>query len=772
MRKNCIKYDKYSRIPQQFFLVSIVLFLLFAGYIVKSEDGALNAENDIIINTEDLKEIDTEGKEDNLNEVENEQRQEHEQEAITEETSEIEEEKVFCPDDIIDVPSSTNERLGTKPMEVDKSGNQAQKKEINESLGQVDLSKGKEKETGKEDVVESKLVENKARVIPKIEIQLLPTDTAKQSNFQGIVFSEVVIGDEKSSKNEFIELYNSSNKVIDLESFSLKKKTKSGSKSTLVSSAKFFGSIGPEEFFVIKNVTCDAGIEADLTFSGKSYSLAKDNRVYLEDSDGNLLDAIGWGDCEGDCEREMIFAELRDGQSLSRKEFKNPRSFLASEFEVTNIVTPGEKNVFSSEFEYPKNIVFSEILSNPEGIDKNAEWVELENRGNKKANLSGWVIENGSGKRFKLDNFEIGQGQLRVVYITNSSFTIRNSNEKLSLINPAEKLVNRILIPGSALSGVSFGWTLERGWSWNRKQTPGIKNVANSLPKIKIKKQKNIYKKTYAIFDAKKSKDRDKDELKFVWDFGDGHKSYLETTKHSYEKNGKYNASLFVKDGFEVVKKDFKVEVKSYPKRKLRLTQLLPNPKGVDKGSEMIEIENLSSKKINLIDFYIATGHKNSSVVRHKILEDFVLKAHEKKFITNEKVCLFSLLNTDGRVELLYPDGKSAFEVEYEKDKIGEGDIFQLSDKKWSWLVFETPKKPKPLVLGEANDIFQNQEADGRNKEIRAILNIITLNDDLKICETYIKMQIENWKNIQENPLLSFRKRVAVSQKFSWEESF
>jgi len=621
-----------------------------------------------------------------------------------------------------------------------------------------------------EEVEEDNFLNNEKRIEPKqLEkkelfnendgIKIVKEESANEEI--EIVINEIVIGDEQGSKNEFIELYNFSNKTIELEDFSLKKKTKSGSRSNLVSSAKFSGSIDAGKFFVIKNQKYQGELAAELTFSGSSYSIAKDNRIYLADAKGNLVDSIGWGVCEKDCEEEMIFENLVSGQSLSRKKTDKIKKFSADEFEITNNKTPGKENIFSSSMEYPRNVIFSEILANPTGIDKNHEWIELENKNENKVNLTGWMIENDAGKRFKLVDFKINKGELKVAHIIDSSFVIRNSNEILRLIDPAENIVNELTIFGSSPSGISFGWTFERSWSWNRSKTPGKLNIANHLPKIKIKKSKKIYKNIYTQFDASKTVDKDKDRLKFVWDFGDGHKSYLEETKHKYEKKGEYKVILTVKDGFESIQKTFKIKVVSFPRKKLRFTQLLPNPEGSDKGNELIEIENLSSKKVNLFDFYVATGRKSSSLTRHQISKDFVLKPGEKRFLKNDKICHFSLLNSSAKVELLYPDGKSVDKIEYEKEKIEDNDIFQFNGSYWEWLIASKIMSEKDEKLEIKDDTLEI------DKEIRDVLNLITHNNKLQICETYLRMQIENWKNAKDNPLVSLRRRILHTQNFS-----
>ncbi|MCG2699630.1 lamin tail domain-containing protein, partial [Candidatus Parcubacteria bacterium] len=58
-----------------------------------------------------------------------------------------------------------------------------------------------------------------------------------------VVINEIMVGQTGAAKNEFIELYNSTENNIDLTEYKLKKKTKSGAESNLVSSSKFIGII-------------------------------------------------------------------------------------------------------------------------------------------------------------------------------------------------------------------------------------------------------------------------------------------------------------------------------------------------------------------------------------------------------------------------------------------------------------------------------------------------------------------------------------------------
>ena len=110
-----------------------------------------------------------------------------------------------------------------------------------------------------------------------------------------VIINEVMYGNKDSTKNEFIELYNTGSSAVVLDKYKLTKKTASGSESNLVSNTKFLGSISPHGYFVISYPDYKDVFKADLAYSGSSYSIAADNSVLLYDATGKLIDAVGYG---------------------------------------------------------------------------------------------------------------------------------------------------------------------------------------------------------------------------------------------------------------------------------------------------------------------------------------------------------------------------------------------------------------------------------------------------------------------------------------------
>jgi hypothetical protein len=203
--------------------------------------------------------------------------------------------------------------------------------------------------------------------------------------------------------------------------------------------------------------------------------------------------------------------------------------------------------------------------------------------------------------------------------------------------------------------------------------------------------------------------------VKVVWDFGDGHKSYLAKTRHKYQKTGTYQASVKLSDGSEDVIKNFLVEVEEFPHPKIRIVGFVANPEGSDTIGERLIIENKSKKKIDLIGWSIASGLKK--LVNHPIAESFVLKKKETKELTRE-FSKFSLNNKEGKIELRYPDGKVADKIKYNhgKDSIGEDEKYTKESGKWAWVPSQKSiKSEKVKESGEEiseSSVIGNQSSD------------------------------------------------------------
>lgn len=125
----------------------------------------------------------------------------------------------------------------------------------------------------------------------------------------GIIVSEIMVGSEGNTKNEFVELYNPTGNIIDLTGYSVRKKSATGNESSLVSAARFNGkSLAAGGYLLLANGGgYDGPPPADVLWPA-SYSLAaKNNSIVVYDGSGSVAD-------------EVVWAEIPVGSSIQRSD--------------------------------------------------------------------------------------------------------------------------------------------------------------------------------------------------------------------------------------------------------------------------------------------------------------------------------------------------------------------------------------------------------------------------------------------------------------------
>ncbi len=514
--------------------------------------------------------------------------------------------------------------------------------------------------------------------------------------YPAIIISEILPNpdDESSFAKEFIELYNPNARDISLSGWMLKDGSASG------------------------KYTFE---DDDLIAAGAYIAIEKPTFTFaLNNSGEEFLTLIAPNENEKD---RVSYSETTKGVSLIRE-----RLDLKENLVQALIPTPGTPNASSKKQEadagvdsnattetfevtldtYPP-LILNEILANPDAETGSVvEYIELYNPTQSTVNLSSWTLKDGSKSgKYTFSDEVIDPGEYKVVDRDTYKFALNNSGtETLSLIDPGEKIASTLAYD-TAAKGISYGWTGKR-WRFSKTQTPGRPNIFGEEIIITDINTDNLYKDVTAEFEVEFS-GADEDDVDIRWDFGNGKKSTKKDTTHKYKDKGTYIASVTVSSNTESTTKQFDIKIKSYPKRKIRITQIMPNPEGKDSGAEYIVITNKDKKKVKLKDWSIATGKDEESARNHPLKKSFSLKPGESKYIT-KKHSAISLNNSAGYVELRSPTGSNIDDVEYDYEfanTIPEGVSYTKNEKTWTW---SSAQKESSKVTPKLSDLSDEEQ--------------------------------------------------------------
>lgn len=294
-------------------------------------------------------------------------------------------------------------------------------------------------------------------------------------SFQDILINEFVPNPKDG--NEWIEIYNHTTNIIDLNEWKLW-----DAKSSVYS---FDATLAPDELYVAELSS------AKLNNSG--------DQIFLMFGEV-IIDSVTYGDWEdGDVSDNVPFP----GQSLALA-----RPFGAENFEITTTPTPNEKNIItpipepkpetipepesgnqiipipdlneqidpepeSTPSFNPGDLIINEFISNPP--PGGVEWVEIYNPG-AKINLTDWRITDGSATATHLESEIKSNGYITIF---SPRGKLNNDEDTISLIDPSNNLIDTITygyeLPappkGTALARDGFGF-----WQITHKPTPGRGN--------------------------------------------------------------------------------------------------------------------------------------------------------------------------------------------------------------------------------------------------------------------------------------------------------
>ncbi|PIP17085.1 MAG: hypothetical protein COX44_01855 [Candidatus Portnoybacteria bacterium CG23_combo_of_CG06-09_8_20_14_all_37_13] len=527
-----------------------------------------------------------------------------------------------------------------------------------------------------------------------------------QAETNHIVISEIQIAGQTVT-DEFVELYNPTDQDVVLDNWKLIKKTKSGAESNLVSSSAFQGTILAHGHFLITHKTDYQGsTAADITFSGTSYTIAKDSTVILYNTEKQVVDKVGFGlavDKEGD-----VVLNPDTGWSMERKPGGEQGNGQDTDNNFNDFFQQATPNPQNSQTTPPPplpapetaGVLINEIAWMGTPTDIYDEWIELFHNASSTISLTDWYL------KISDDIIELS-GEI-TDYLILDAGSLNNSGEILELYDFENNLIDK--------TDASAGWlkgdndtkqTMERvGDTWqtslNPGGTPGAVNSSgaeeppappitpsggsgspteNHPPIAQAGSDQTILTDAEIVFDASQSSDPDNDKLTYFWNFGDGQTSDQEKISYIYKFSGTYIITLIVSDG------------------KLEATDSLTiyvfaagvvinefNPK-----NNWVELYNSSGQIINLENYK---------------LNNFVFP--EGSLIGAKQYLVISAVDCANNLKLIYPNNYVAQEIKFEEIKENNS-INRISDQEYFWSSILTPGSANFIGRGLINQISENQ---------------------------------------------------------------
>lgn len=505
---------------------------------------------------------------------------------------------------------------------------------------------------------------------------------------QIVIISAVQIEGEKSN-DDFIELYNMTCADINLSDWKIKKRIKSGTESSIGTLKNIIPAKG---YYLWENISGNLSDNPD--YSTKTYYLANDYSIALFDKDNKRIDSITWGNNLNPFENTHSYTANPIESEALLQSVDNEFSILPDYFPKNSSVIETTEMALCSKDEpeedepetknYSGKLKINEIFPAPKMKNDGKEFVEIVNVSDESVNLFEMRIEDEKNHKVYFPEKILAPKE---IYFLEGNFELNNTSPDAAfLIDKDGDKNNPIDAVSYEKPKYDYAYAFNGlAWQWTSKITKGAENQFDEILSGKIKKDKNIYAGVYASFEAKTGKK----VKKFTWNFGDGHKSYLQKTRHKYEKAGDYNATLKITGDGEENILSFLVTVENFKKAKAQIISFSPNPAGKDSENEWIEIFNNTKKKVNLKNWSVATGWEK--LFNHPIKGDFILKPKETKKLTRD-LCAFALGNKKAKIELRYPNGKTADKIKYDrkKDSVDEDEIYQKEGGDWRWITTRT----------------------------------------------------------------------------------
>lgn len=291
-------------------------------------------------------------------------------------------------------------------------------------------------------------------------------------------------------------------------------------------------------------------------------------------------------------------------------------------------------------------VYINEVFPNPSGSD-DAEFIELYNAGDKQVVIENWSLSDSTDKKHILTGI-ISPKSFKTVLKVNSEISLNNTNqESVKLRDNLDNIID-LLIYTDAKEAQSYS-KFENNFFWTKQVTKNSKNI--------LKQDKNNIKPVESKLELKN-----------------------EEKKESVGSSQK------------------KVDITG-----LVISEIYPNPQGVDMAKEFIELFNSSKEKIDLAGLYLDDIDGGSPPFK---FDEFSVIEPGDYLVLNRQQTQIALNNTEDAVRILDKDKTKLLEVRYEEAL--EDFSYSLVNNKYVWTKDITPGKEN--VLLEADEVEEIED--------------------------------------------------------------
>jgi hypothetical protein len=356
-------------------------------------------------------------------------------------------------------------------------------------------------------------------VFTLITIPTLAVNDIENANLNSIIIVELQTGSPESATNEFVELFNSSDNLIDATDLKLQYRSASGS--DWLTRASLIGELQPRGRYLISS---SGYLEDADVFGSLSMAQAGGHLRVIDSNDSNLVyDEMAWGSAQfaltapaqspqaGQSLKRLIDEDGRfidtdnDFEDFKLSDTPSPQTSIAVQYE-TSENPQDESSLGNTENETVANnnsqvqaqdqigdshisigpfaqLEITELFIDPEKplLDAEDEFVELYNPNPEPIDLEGYLIQTGSkySYDFELPNISLGSKQYLAVYSIDTGLTLSNSGGGARLLNPAGDVIFEVDAYPKAKPNLSWA-LIGNNWQWTSIPTPSKANASES----------------------------------------------------------------------------------------------------------------------------------------------------------------------------------------------------------------------------------------------------------------------------------------------------